>query len=206
MKKNIFFSLLAAVLILFFSNSGSAQSQTWKQFIIDAVWQQQNPSPPALSRMISFNEYGTMTFSASNLATRQKFPSQRWDYSISQSTLTISTGEGDISYKLVFISQDKIALIDRNGEESIFARSGSLEDRFMANLLQMQNYGNMDNSFYSPYQSSSPQSQTCYTCLGTGRCRVCGGSGIYSLYGNSSTCKACSGTGKCWHCQGSGKQ
>lgn len=39
-----------------------------------------------------------------------------------------------------------------------------------------------------------------------GRCEVCHGSGIYSMYGQSSVCSGCDGNGKCWHCHGSGKQ
>jgi hypothetical protein len=63
------------------------------------------------------------------------------------------------------------------------------------------------NYDYSP--KSSPQSnipELCYTCHGLGRCEVCRGSGIYSMYGQSSVCSGCDGDGKCWHCHGSGKQ
>jgi len=77
---------------------------------------------------------------------------------------------------------------------------GSLDN--VANAWPFYAYNT--NSSGSVNNDNKPQ--LCYTCHGTGRCVVCGGSGIYSAYGYSSACSACNGSGKCWHCYGSGKQ
>jgi hypothetical protein len=61
-------------------------------------------------------------------------------------------------------------------------------------------------SGYSGSGRAQNQQSLCYACHGTGRCAVCGGSGVYSNYGYSSPCSACNGTGVCWHCHGSGIQ
>lgn len=56
--------------------------------------------------------------------------------------------------------------------------------------------------------SSSNKKQLCFTCGGTGRCKLCSGLGKTSnpYTGTRSVCTGCEGTGKCWHCYGSGIQ
>lgn len=54
---------------------------------------------------------------------------------------------------------------------------------------------------FPPTPPISTQKQVCFTCLGSGRCNVCGGTGIYSRYGNSHPCSACK-NGICYRCNG----
>jgi hypothetical protein len=74
--------------------------------------------------------------------------------------------------------------------------------------------GNNTNSNTAGYNNSGSGSGgntnnnvVCYTCHGMRACKVCKGSGVTSMYGQSSSqCTACNGTGKCWHCNGTGRQ
>ena len=45
------------------------------------------------------------------------------------------------------------------------------------------------------------EAKTCNKCNGSGKCHMCGGSGVY----NGSECNTCSGTGRCFYCGGDGE-
>jgi len=196
MKRIVF---IIAVLLLIGSNK--AKSTTWEEFLNETggtIWQLQNP-PAETNLMLGFfkKEDGSNSFikSEGDMGTGQ-ISQSRGKYKLSGKDLILTYADGSVvTYTLVFINSNKIDLVS-NGITFHYARSNSAEDTW-----------NRSAPINTPsYNGGSSGYVACYTCLGTGSCKVCGGSGIYSNYGNSTPCSACYGTGKCWHCHGSGQQ
>lgn len=63
-------------------------------------------------------------------------------------------------------------------------------------------YGSYDT--YDTYSAPKPQLQLCGVCRGGTLCKTCGGTGIYSNYGQRIECTSCHGSGDCWKCGGTG--
>ena len=163
---------------------GSVFSQS-----LQGQWRLQNPNNPSSQEINYFgpNTYMCVGF---NALTGQSYMGQGM-YSVSDNILTLQQIDGKIMYlKITWNSPNQVVLSTEN-MRCIYAK-------ISANYVAPSVPGN------NVYNNNA--SQVCYTCLGTGRCRVCGGTGTYSIYGESKPCSACSGDGKCWHCKGSGKQ
>lgn len=141
---------------------------------------------------------------------------------LSGNTLSIAlNGMKEELYSLSWENKEKITL-ERGGVKYIFAKKDSYGDNFDKNagiwqthlklqtmwqMQQMQqgitnnswNGGNPNNSDYDSY---APKRHVCPSCYGTGTCRLCNGSGIYRMYGQSGPCSCTNG--KCSQCGGTG--
>lgn len=196
MKKTANFRLLFFVILtaLLFSTT-----KTLAQSIVFPMWQLQNPSDFRQSFVFGFGEKGDFSCSSSNITVYNSFLSYKGKYSQSGDIIKIDFEGKVYQFTLVWINNNKMKLIDAQGNAAIYAKCGSTEDTYMLNALNALNGG----SFSTPnHQPNKPT--TCVACYGSGSCKVCGGSGTYSFLGYSSPCSACSQTGKCWNCGGRG--
>ena len=180
--------------------SGSVFSQE----LSNCVWQLQNPTINVNSEMISFKN-GRFNYATMNLSTKEK-TDQNGSYQIlgNQMTLTFD-GSQSFVFNITWITPSKMALT-MNGNNLFYAKAGTIDDQFMKNLIFSTNSGVYNSGYNESPSTTTTEYKVCYTCLGTGSCKVCGGTGTYSLLGYSNTCSACKGSGKCWHCGGSKKQ
>jgi hypothetical protein len=124
-------------------------------------------------------------------------------YDLSGNYLVILMDNTKYSYILKWYGQNQFTL-SNNLATLIYSQSKTAEDTYLSNYIQA--HGNPYGSGYN--KPTTSKREICYTCRGTGRCKVCGGVGSYSNTYTSgrSLCNACSSTGKCWHCYGSGYQ
>lgn len=196
MKKIIKFSLLFIIVItsIFFS-----VEKVKAQSIIFPFWQMQNPPDFRQSIVFGFSENGVFDYCVSNITVQNSIKTYKGSYSKSGNVITIKLEGQTFQFNLVWINANKMKLIDSQGNAAIYAKSGFPEDTFMMNALNAINSGN-----FNPTPNTPNKPTTCVACYGSGGCKVCGGSGIYSLYGYSSPCSACNQTGKCWNCGGRG--
>lgn len=195
------FSILLFSGLLLSSNKASAQSLGGKK------WQLQNPDISYHSEILDLGSDNSLSYMVLDLNSGRK-SCINGIYKVADSKLTLNFGDTIIiKFLMVWINADKVALYGKNGSILYYAKMGSAEDIFFRDfLISKSNGGNS----YNPGNNNAPASkpQACYTCFGSGQCKVCNGSGrTPGMYGQpSSTCSACGGSGKCWHCNGSGKQ
>lgn len=188
----------------------SFASVSFAQSFTGTTWQLQNPSVMSNSEMLLFTSDSTFSYLVTDLTTG-KSTTERGMYEVSYNSLTLKFDDGSASFALTWLTNTKIKLSDENNY-LVFAVILSADDYYMQNYTNYVINGSSSSGTYnnvSPgYNSGSSRSQTCYTCYGTGRCKICSGTGRSpGIYGQpSSPCSACGSSGKCWHCYGSGKQ
>lgn len=111
-------------------------------------------------------------------------------------------------------------------QNQIQAQQQAAQDRINRLEALSNALGNLSNTLNTISNSSSNTSRTnsvstgtsqlksnpsiqhtkvCKTCGGLKTCKVCHGTGLFSMFGQpSDRCKACGGSGLCWHCHGTG--
>lgn len=192
--KRVIFIILSGLLIC---------SSVFSQGIERGMWQLQNPGQPYMNSIVTFKRgvFNNTMLNMTNEQSRQAIGS----YNLSGSVLVIVINNTRYVYNLKWYSQNKFSLSNNQGT-LIYAQSNSSADQYFANYMNWygMNGGGLNSS--SGGGNSSNRYEVCGTCRGTGRCKVCGGSGTYSGYGNSSPCSACNATGKCWKCRGTGNK
>lgn len=195
MKKIIKFRLLFFLITVFLFSS----FETLAQSIVFPLWQLQNPSDFRQSMVFGFGDKGDFTCCTSNITVYNSIQTFKGSYSQSGNTVIIKLGGQVYQFNIVWVNANKMKLIDAQGNTAIYAKCGFPEDTFMMNALNAINGG-----YTTPSPTTPNRPTTCVACYGSGSCKVCGGSGTYSMYGYSSPCSACNQTGKCWNCGGKG--
>ena len=174
---------------LLFCNSAFSQLER-------GTWQLQNPALESFNSIMSFDD-GQVSNTIRDM-TQYGSRKAYGTYTLKGNRLVIVMDNITYSYNIQWYNRNKFALVN-NIVTLIYSQSNSSEDNYLAN------YQEEHGSYKKPAQA---QKELCYTCRGSGRCKVCSGMGKTSnpYTGTRSLCNACGGTGKCWHCYGSGYQ
>ncbi len=178
--------ILASLLLVCFS--ANSQSLVGKGYQL-----QYSSDRHGYSEMMYFADDGTLSILVSNFKTGEKGKIVG-KYKIESVNLTISDDSDSQTFSIKWENRN-VFYYYSNGSKLVYAEVMSPYDTFMKDYLA----ADADNTF-------KPLLEKCVACFGEGRCRVCGGDGIYSNYGQSSTCSACNGSGKCSQCGGTGKK
>jgi len=189
--------------LLIFGNTNINAQTNIQSLIRGKGWQVQNPPNPNLSMIFLFySDKNVVKILAMNFLTGEKGELE-FSCSYKGNQITLQTDEGEEIFRVYKINENSITLV-QGEEKTICALVGSSEDKFAINYMNSRNNG-YNYSIPQYNQPTNNSSQTCVSCYGDGRCHVCGGSGVYSRYGQSHTCTACYGTGKCSICGGKGR-
>jgi len=169
----------------------------YSQSLASTLWQLQNPSIASNNEALAFEKNNEFSYSIWNMVTMIK-STEKGIYQLLGDKLILTFKDRIVEFTIIWKKPTLIYLY-YNANTDIYASIFSTDDQFMKNYLRIK-----DDPIVN---STNERDVTCYTCFGTGSCKVCGGTGIYSAYGYSSDCTACAmKRGKCWHCLGSGKQ
>jgi hypothetical protein len=118
-----------------------------------------------------------------------------------------STGNYYVTLTLLEYTDDGYIIMDYiKFDNKLAYESSNIEDNLERMNEAIQNYNNILQNYNNNLNHNNSKKQTlCYECHGTGRCIVCHGSGIYSIYGQTNECSACKyHKGYCSRCNGTG--
>jgi hypothetical protein len=162
------------------------------------MWQMQNPPQWTFNSIMTFRG-GRVTNTMCNMTNPSDIRRAVGTYKLTGSTLVIAMNGVRYVYTLKWYGRNKIALCCSQAT-LIYSQSNTPDDTYM------QNYLAWSSVYGAPSTPAPAQRVLCYTCRGSGSCRICHGSGRASnpYTGTSSICTGCNGTGKCWRCHGGG--
>lgn len=145
-----------------------------------------------IGKMIQFKENNVIIFGQINLITMQT-ELKYGKYEIYGNAVhIIFDGYSEKTYIYYqWISKFSIKVSDGNDHISRYAIYNSIEDTFNTDYLRANNITTPVPNYYSPSYNSSQSTYTPTKKI----CPACGGSKVYTRYGQSQPCSACNATG-----------